>query len=77
MSFFLCGIDKRFRHCVKVPIERSATLLKWKMIGAVTIPSVVNVGDIEKTDGCKQAGIVKRKPVWNFLLLNPFLLIAG
>lgn len=46
---------------VRVPIERSAALLKWKMIGAVTIPSVVNVGDIEKTDGCKQAAILADK----------------
>ena len=28
----------------------SAALLKWHMIGEVLIP-----GDIEKTDGCKQA----------------------
>ena len=40
---------------VRVPIERSAALLKWKMAGEVLIPGVLNVGDIEKTDGCKQA----------------------
>lgn len=40
---------------VRVPIERSAALLKWKMVGEVLVPSVLNVGDIEKTDGCKQA----------------------
>ena len=40
---------------VRNPIERSASLLKWKMVGEVLIPGVLNVGDIEKTDGCKQA----------------------
>ena len=40
---------------VRVPIERSAALLKWKMAGEVLIPGVLNVGDIDKTDGCKQA----------------------
>ena len=40
---------------VRVPIERSAALLKWKMAGEVLIPGVLKVGDIEKTDGCKQA----------------------
>lgn len=40
---------------VRIPIERSAALLKWKMIGEVLVPSVLNVGDIDKTDGCKQA----------------------
>ena len=40
---------------VRIPIERSAALLKWHMIGEVLIPGVLNPGDIEKTDGCKQA----------------------
>lgn len=40
---------------VRIPIERSAALLKWHMAGEVLIPNVLNVGDIEKTDGCKQA----------------------
>lgn len=40
---------------VRVPIERSAALLKWKMSGEVLIPGVLKVGDIDKTDGCKQA----------------------
>lgn len=30
-------------------------LNKWKMVGEVLIPGVLKVGDIEKTDGCKQA----------------------
>lgn len=40
---------------IRVPIERSAALLKWKMVGEVLVPGVLNVGDIEKTNGCKQA----------------------
>ena len=40
---------------VKVPIERTAALLKWEIAGEVLIPGVLAVGDIEKTDGCKKA----------------------
>lgn len=40
---------------VRIPIERSAALMKWKMVGEVLIPGVLNVGDIEKTDGCQRA----------------------
>lgn len=40
---------------VRIPIERSAALLKWHMAGEVLMPGVLNVGDVEKTDGYKQA----------------------
>lgn len=40
---------------VRVPIERSAALLKWKIVGEVLIPGVLHEGDINKTDGCKKA----------------------
>ncbi len=40
---------------VRIPVERSAALLKWEMVGEVLIPGVLNAGDIEKTDGCKKA----------------------
>lgn len=40
---------------VRIPMERTAALCKWKMVGEVLIPGVLNVGDIDKTDGCKQA----------------------
>lgn len=40
---------------VRIPIERTAALNKWKMAGEVLIPGVLNIGDIDKTDGCKQA----------------------
>ncbi|MCI8332677.1 MAG: flavodoxin family protein [Clostridiales bacterium] len=46
---------------VRIPIERSATLLKWHMAGEVLIPGVLNVGDIEKTDGCSQAAALADK----------------
>lgn len=46
---------------VRIPIERSAALLKWKMIGEVMIPGVLNAGDIAKTDGCKQAAALADK----------------
>lgn len=46
---------------VRIPIERTAALNKWKMIGEVLIPGVLNTGDIEKTDGCKQAAELANK----------------
>ena len=46
---------------VRIPVERSAALLKWDMIGEVLIPGVLNVGDIEKTDGCRQAAALAEK----------------
>lgn len=46
---------------VRNPVERSAALLKWKMVGEVLVPGVLNVGDIEKTDGCAQAAALADK----------------
>ena len=46
---------------VRLPVERSASLLKWHMIGEVLIPGVLNAGDIAKTDGCKQAAALADK----------------
>ena len=40
---------------VRIPMERTAALNKWKMVGEVLIPGVLNPGDIDKTDGCKKA----------------------
>lgn len=40
---------------VRIPIERSAALLKWKMVGEVLVPGVLNPKDIEKTDGIQKA----------------------
>lgn len=40
---------------VRIPVERMAALNKWKMVGEVLIPGVLNPGDIVKTDGCEKA----------------------
>lgn len=46
---------------VRVPIERTAALNKWHMIGEVLVPGVLNKGDIDKTDGCKIAAELAEK----------------
>ena len=46
---------------VRIPLERSAALLKWHMAGEVLVPGVLNAGDIDKTDGCKQAAELAEK----------------
>ena len=46
---------------VRIPLERSAALMKWKMVGEVLIPGVLNVGDINKTDGCAQAAALAER----------------
>ena len=46
---------------VRIPLERSAALMKWKMVGEVLIPGVLNEGDIQKTDGCAQAAALAEK----------------
>ena len=40
---------------VRIPIERTAALNKWKMAGEVLIPGVLKPDDIHKTDGCAKA----------------------
>lgn len=63
-----CGIiacceenDMSVLDGVRIPLERSAALLKWHMIGEVLIPGVLNVGDIDHTDGCEQAAKLAEK----------------
>ena len=46
---------------VRVPIERSAALIKWNMVGEVLVPGVLEAGAIDKTDGCKQAAALAEK----------------
>lgn len=76
-SFYVAGKDIAGKKCaliacceeddmsvmdgVRIPIERSAALLKWNMVGEVLVPGVLNAGDIEKTDGCKQAAALADK----------------
>ncbi|MCI8387852.1 MAG: flavodoxin family protein [Clostridiales bacterium] len=40
---------------VRIPIERSAQLLKWNIVGEVLVPGVLKAGEIANTDGCKKA----------------------
>ena len=40
---------------VRIPMERMCALNKWKMVGEVLIPGVLNPGEIDKTDGCEKA----------------------
>lgn len=46
---------------VRIPIERSAALLKWDVVGEVLVPGVLNEGDINQTDGCRQAAELAHK----------------
>ena len=46
---------------VRVPLKRSADLLKWSLVGEVAIPSVLKIGDIDKTDGVTQAAALAEK----------------
>lgn len=40
---------------VRIPMERTAALLQWEKVGEVLVPGVLNAGDIDRTDGCRQA----------------------
>ncbi len=46
---------------VRIPMERTAALLKWEMAGEVLVPGVLDEGDIEKTDGCARAAALAHK----------------
>lgn len=46
---------------IRIPIERSAALLHWKMVGEVLVTGVLNEEDINKTDGCKRAADLAKK----------------
>ena len=56
-SLVVGGKDIAGKECALIACceERTAALNKWKMVGEVLIPGVLNVGDIHKTDGCAQA----------------------
>lgn len=53
--------DQSVLDGVRIPIDRTAALVKWHMAGEVLVPGVLNVGDIEKTDGCRQASALAEK----------------
>ncbi|MGI6032208.1 MAG: flavodoxin family protein [Coriobacteriales bacterium] len=42
------------------PLERVARLCKWELAGTVLVNSVNEIGDIDKTDGCKRAAALAR-----------------
>ena len=46
---------------VRIPMERTAALLQWEMVGEVLIPGVLNEGDIDHTDGRRQAAALADK----------------
>lgn len=46
---------------VRIPVERTAALIKWNMVGEVLVPGVLEAGAIEKTDGCAQAAALADK----------------
>lgn len=47
--------DRSAMDGIRIPLERSAALLGWKLAGEVLVPGVLSPGDIERTDGCRQA----------------------
>ena len=46
---------------VRVPVERSAALLKWHIAGEVLIPGVLNAGDVDKTDAAVRQRNLQKK----------------
>lgn len=46
---------------LRIPYERSISLMKWKNMGEVLVPGVLNIGDIDNTDGCAQATALAEK----------------
>lgn len=46
---------------VRIPMERTAALIKWNMVGEVLVPGVLEAGAIDKTDGCAQAAALADK----------------
>lgn len=46
---------------VRMPMERTAALNKWTMVGEVLVPGVLQPGDVDNTDGCQQAAALADK----------------
>ena len=53
--------DQAVLDGVRLPIERTAALNGWTMVGSVCIGGVMELGDIDKTDGCAQAAALADK----------------
>ena len=46
---------------VRLPIERTAALNGWTMVGSVCVGGVMEIGDIDKTDGVAQAAALAER----------------
>ena len=53
--------DDKVLDGVTMPLKRSADLIKWNLVGEVRVTGVLKVGDIDSTDGCKQAEALAEK----------------
>ena len=53
--------DRTVLDGVRIPMERTAALLKSDLAGEVLVPGVLNEGDINKTDGCSEAAALAHK----------------
>lgn len=53
--------DMNVMDGVRIPMERTAALLKWNLAGEVLIPGVLNEGDINNTNGCQLAAELVHK----------------
>lgn len=53
--------DDKVLDGVTMPLKRSADLIKWNLVGEVRVTGVLKVGDIDRTDGCKQAEALAEK----------------
>ena len=53
--------DQTVPDGVRLPIERTAALNGWTMVGSVCVGGVMEIGDIDKTDGCAQAAALAEK----------------
>ena len=53
--------DRTVLDGIRIPMERTAALLKWDLAGEVLVPGVLNEGDINKTDGCSEAAALAHK----------------
>ena len=53
--------DQAVLDGVRLPIERTAALNGWTMVGSVCVGGVMEIGDIDKTDGCAQAAALADK----------------
>lgn len=53
--------DSSVMDGIRIPMERTAALLKWEVVGEVLIPGVFHEGDIKNTNGIVQAAALADK----------------